>query len=53
MHLTSPDTPRAWEPQGYSKIRADALTTALVFLSLPPSLKSILFLGPEVKGTHP
>ena len=33
MHLTSPATPRAWEPQGYSKIRTDALTTALVFLS--------------------
>ena len=53
MQLTSPASPRALEPLGYSKFQADALATALVFLSLPPSLKSILFSGPEVKGTHP
>lgn len=40
------------EPLGYSKIQADALTTALAFLRLPPGLKSILFSSPEVQGTH-
>lgn len=37
---------------GYSKIQADALTTALAFFHLPPGLKSILFSSPEVQGTH-